>query len=147
MPVILAVLRVLALLWPLLVKLVGYLGFIWKFVKVVAASPVAWIAMAFGPTLAAVIEAFTGVNLGISGLYTSIISSMLQSVVSVVFDYDIASAWGSLPANVVELSCYLGLNQAIQVLLNGLVSCLVVLLTLRINLMIVNLRMSFLKRR
>jgi len=142
MPSIVLILRYLMQVFPFFLKVPKFLSYIWRFVKVVALHPASWLFMALMPTLSFIVEIFTGTNYLFGSVINSFVSSIISKIMAVTFDYDLDSMIDSLPYNVLQISCYLGITEALQIIINGLVYASIVLITLKINVFIALLKIK-----
>lgn len=142
------VVRFLARIVPFLVNVPRMLSFVYKFVKVLAFSPLAFIIVPLIPVLDTIMYILTGHSLGIgnffSGLMRWVLDLLLNKIMASITmgGQDITELWQGLPQTVLELSCYLGISEALQILVNGIASALSVLITLQIGLFITRSKFS-----
>lgn len=140
-----AIIALLVSIVPKLAKIPKYLHYIWNFIKSIATAPVTWATVSLAPLLSLVFEFFSGQQTPLSGVVSNFIGQILFKILNVVFDIDVNEMIAQLPANVVQISCYLGVNEALRLMTEGIVSAMVVLLTLRINILIVIYKIKFAK--
>ena len=132
--------RFLVLLVPYLLKIPRYLNFIWKWLKIIATNPIAWIAVSLAPVVDFLAEVFIGHGIGLSAFYNSMITSFLSKIMSVTINSNVQELYDALPAKVIEISCYLGVTAGLQLFFTGIVSAMTVLLTLKISLFLISLK-------
>jgi len=145
MPVLVAIFRVLAAGFTSLSGLRVLLGFIWRFLKILALHPISWIAMSFGPLLMTFYEMLTGNKTILSTFVSGLVGQIFAKMFDVVVPVNLQEKFSSVSIVAMEVLCYLGALEALQILLNGLVTAILVILSLRINIFLISLRYKFAK--
>lgn len=140
-----AIIALLVSIVPKIAKVPKYLHYIWNFVKSIATAPITWVTVSLAPLLSLVFEFFSGRDTPLSGFVTNFVGQIINKILNVAFDIDINDMISQIPANIIEVSCYLGINDALRLLTEGIVSAMVVMLTLRINILVVMLKIRFAK--
>lgn len=138
-PIVL-ILQFLMVLAPFFAKVPKYLGYIYRFVKALATNPISWVVMAILPVVDLLASLFLGSGIGLSSIFTNLVNMFLDKLLSLTFDIDLQGMYEVLPATVLEISCYLGVAEALQIVFTGIVSALSVLLALKISLFLMFLK-------
>jgi len=123
------------------------MAWVWKWFVILAKNPISWIVASLLPMIDLILELTLGVSVGIGPAMSYVITSMLNAGLAYAVDTGyLQGGWNSLPATVLEVSCYIGATEAIEFLFTGIASALASLLSMKITLAIIAWRMSLMKR-
>jgi len=141
-PVLIAIFRIIFTIGKTVFRSAGHLGFIWRFFKVLSVSSVAWTAVSFAPLLITFYEMITGKGTFFTTFLTNFAMSIFTKIFKSVIPVNISDQFSQLSATVLDVSCYLGATEAIQILINGIVGAMTVITILKVNVFIAKLKMS-----
>jgi len=142
MPVLIAIFRFFVSIVPFFGRSLKYLGWIWRFLKSLSLNPAVWTMLALAPTISLIYELFTGNQGFLSPVINTFLAQILSTMLNVVFEYDMQQQLSLLDSRVLNVSCYLGVTEALQIIVNGLVNAMIILIVMRINLFIAILKIK-----
>ncbi len=115
---------------PFFVRAGLILSSIWGFLKVILGHPATWLLLSFYPIISFFIEMFTGHK----GMLSGVISDMLSGVVNIVLKYtfhtNLQDMINQIPGNVLQIACYMGVTGSLQLIFDGFVSAMTILLAM-----------------
>lgn len=120
--------------------------YIWSFIVMLASKPATWFLVSLAPILSILLEFFTGKPSLLTQILTTFITSTINGMLGIFSDVDLQTLYNEIPANVREVSCYLGITEALQILYDGIISGMIIFLVLKINLYIKKLNVKLLTK-
>jgi len=117
---------------PFFKVLPGYFRYVWRFFRWVAASPISILVFALLPIIDLFAETFFGVSLGVGTVFRNLVSKFFLSIVTIAVP-DLEGLYNSLPSTVIEICCYLGVSEALELIFTGIASAMAVILSLKIT--------------
>ncbi len=120
--------------------------YIWSFIVMLASKPATWFLVSLAPILSILLEFLTGKPSFITQILTTSITSIINGMLGIFLDVDLKTLYNKIPANVREVSCYLGITEALQILYDGIISGMIFFMVLKINLYIKKLNVKLLTK-
>jgi hypothetical protein len=113
---------------------------IWSILKSASMRPAAWLLVSLYPVLEFLIEAITGHRGFMSSIVQWFLTQMLNGILAVGFHTNVQAVYNTIPSNVQQFSCYLGLTAALQILFDGVLSAMVALFSMQLTLFVFKLK-------
>jgi hypothetical protein len=138
---------------PFLIVITGFLlkfgkwfNFIWKFVVMLAGKPGTWFVVQFLPLILIIIEAITGKPTIVSTFVNNLILEVISKLLSVSINVDLQALIDQIPANIIQMWCYLGFSENLNLYWNGIVSAIQMFIIMRINIMVTKVKFKSIAR-
>lgn len=137
---ILFIARFLGKLAPLLARMGKYFGFVWRFLKRLSNSPIGWIIVSVMPIVDLIAQVVFGKSIGVNLFFSNLAKELLNLIITKIPQTSLQGEIDNIPETVANICCYLGVSQAFNVVVTGLISAISTLLALRFSLFLVWLR-------
>lgn len=144
---ILSIFRVFIVFVPFFVKIPRFLSYIVRFLKGIATKPGGWLLLPLLQLADQILYVLTGFSIGIAvslnWIVHWVVGLLMQSISKQFFNMNFTELYNQLPSTVLEVLCYSGFTEALQLLFNSIATAIGVLLGLKISVLIVKAKIHF----
>ena len=121
--------------------------FCYRFLVKLANSGAAYFLIVFGPLINLLIEFFTGKPTIITQVFNKYIMDLVNKITEITLNFNLQDYIDQLPPTIMEISCYLGVTEALQFYTDGMVTAIQIIILLKIRLYMIKVKGTIITNR